>query len=234
MTGVVYLGGGGTGQDEGLLWERMLGRCRRLLYWPLALEGDMLAGAEVWLRDQLAQRGFFPQVQTWTTLEGKDAAHLADVDLLFVGGGNTFFLLHHLQTHGFVEPVRQWVEAGGNYYGGSAGAILATDSIAIADHADSNDVGLLDLHGLGLLPGVGLLPHYRAKQQGLAQSISQDLGQPVVGVPEAAGLVVDKGAVEAVGPEAVWTVTGASIAKHPPGSILSFTERSRQTSTGSF
>lgn len=118
MTGVVYLGGGGTGEDEGLLWERMLGRCRRLLYWPLALDGDMLAGAEVWLRDQLSQHGFFPHIQTWTTLEGKDTASLGDIDLLFIGGGNTFFLLHHLQMHGFVEPVRQWVEAGGNYYGG--------------------------------------------------------------------------------------------------------------------
>jgi dipeptidase E len=228
--GVVYLGGGGTGQDEALLWERMLGRCRRLLYWPFALEGNMLAGAEVWLRDQLAQRGFLPQIQTWTTLEGKDAANLGDFDLLFVGGGNTFFLLHHLRTHGFVEPVRQWVEAGGNYYGGSAGAILATDSIAIAGRADSNDVGLLDLDGLGLLPAVGLLPHYTAEQQDRAQSISRDLGQPVVGVPEAAGLVVDKDAVETVGPEPVWTVTSASTAKHAPGSILSFTERPRPTS----
>jgi dipeptidase E len=203
------------------------------MYWPVALEGDMLAGAEIWLRDQLTQRGSSAQVQTWITLEGKQAADLDNFDLLFVGGGNTFLLLHHLQAHGFVEPVRQWVEAGGNYYGGSAGAILATDSIAIAGHADSNDVGLLDLDGLGLLPAIGLLPHYTADQQDLAQSISRDLGQPIIGVPEAAGLVVEKGAVETVGPEPVWTVTSESTVKHAPGSILSFTDGSRHTSTES-
>lgn len=76
MTGVVYLGGGGSGRDEALLWARMLGGCRRLLYWPFALEGDMLAGAETWLRDQLAQRGSSAQIQTWTTLEEKDPADL--------------------------------------------------------------------------------------------------------------------------------------------------------------
>lgn len=222
MNGVVYLGGGGSGDDEALLWERMLGSCRRLLYWPLALEGDMLAGAETWLRDQLGQRGSSARVRTWTTLEGKDPASLDYFDLLFVGGGNTFFLLHQLQTHGFIEPVRQWVDAGGNYYGGSAGAILATDSIEIADQADRNDVGLVNLDGLGLLPTIGLLPHYTADQQDLAQSISGHLGRPVIGVPEAAGLVVENGAVETVGPEAVWTVTSESAVKHTPGRILSF------------
>jgi dipeptidase E len=211
----------------------MLASCRRLLYWPLALEGDMLAGAETWLRDQLAQRGSSAQVQTWTTLEGKDPADLGDFDLLFVGGGNTFLLLHHLQTHGFVEPVRQWVDSGGNYYGGSAGAILATDSVAIAGHADSNQVGLLDLNGLGLLPAIGLLPHYTADQQDLAQTISRDLATPVIGVPEAAGLVVTRGTVETVGPRPVWTVTSEDAVEHAPGSILAFTRTVGMTSPGS-
>lgn len=139
-----------------------------------------------------------------------------------MGAGNTFFLLHQLRTHGFVEPVRQWVEAGGNYYGGSAGAILATDSIEIAGHADSNDVGLLVLDGPGLLPAVDVLPHYTADQQDLARSISGHLGRPVIGVPEAAGLVVESGTVETVGPEAVWTVTSGSAVKYASGTILSF------------
>lgn len=223
VTGVVYLGGGGSGADEGLLWQRMLGCCRRLLYWPLALEGDMLLGAETWLRDQLQQRGSSAHVETWTSLEGKDPADLEDFDLLFVGGGNTFFLLHQLQTHGFIEPVRQWVEADGNYYGGSAGAILATDSIEIAERADSNDVGLVNLTGLGLLPALGLLPHYTVDQQEVAQNISGQLGRPVIGVPEAAGLMVENGAVETVGPQPVWTITTEGAVKHTPGHTLPFT-----------
>ena len=107
MTGVVYLGGGGSGQDEAFLWGEMLSGCQRLLYWPLALEGDMLAGAEAWLRDQVDQQGSSVDVQTWTTLEGKEPADLNGVDLLFVGGGNTFWLLQQLQAHHFLAPIRQ-------------------------------------------------------------------------------------------------------------------------------
>lgn len=217
----MYLGGGGTGQDETLLWREMLSGCRRLLYWPFALQADMLTGAEAWLRDQVLQQGSSAEIRTWTTLERKEPADLDGFDLLFVGGGNTFLLLHHLQAHGFVGPVRQWVEAGGNYYGGSAGAVLATDSIAIAEHADSNDVGLLDLDGLGLLSGVGLLPHYTTDQEDLAHSISRDYALPIIAVPEAAGLVVEHGAARTVGPEAVWTVTSTSSTQHSPGSLLS-------------
>jgi dipeptidase E len=227
VTGVVYLGGGGTGQDEAFLWREMLRSCQRLLYWPFALEGDMLAGAEAWLRDETGQHGRSVDIQTWTTLEGKEPADLNGFDLLFVGGGNTFRLLKQLQAHGFVAPVRQWVEAGGDYYGGSAGAVLATDSIAIAAYADSNDLGLLDLDGLGLLPGIGLLPHYTVDQQDLAHSISRGLGRPVIAVPEAAGLVVEQGRVRTVGPDPVWTVTPGRAVGHPPDSLLSFTDDPR-------
>lgn len=107
MTGVVYLGGGGTGEDEALLWSEMLNGCCRLLYWPFALEGDLLAGAEAWLRDQVLQQGSSAEIRTWTTLERKEPTELDGFDLLFVGGGNTFRLLHQLQAHSFVGPVRQ-------------------------------------------------------------------------------------------------------------------------------
>lgn len=220
MTGVVYLGGGGTAQDELLVWSEMFSSPRRLLYWPFALPEDMLPGAEQWLRDQVSHHRFRVGMEIWTTLEGRRPSELDDFDLLFVGGGNTFLLLQQLQMHGFVEPVRTWVEAGGDYYGGSAGAVLATDSIAIAGQVDSNDVGLLDLAGLGLLTGVDLLPHYTPDQLDRARLWSRGHGRPVVAVPEAAGLVIEDGAARAVGPEAVWTVTGTSAVRYAPGSRL--------------
>jgi dipeptidase E len=222
VTGIAYLGGGGTGGDEALLWDEMLEGCRRLLYWPFALKGAMLADADAWLRDQISRRGSSAEVVTWTTLGRKKPAELDGFDLLFVGGGNTFRLLKHLKDHGFVEPVRQWVQAGGNYYGGSAGAVIATDSIAIAEHEDSNNVGLLDLDGLGLLSGIGFLPHYTSHQENLARSLSRRYRLPIVAVPEAAGLIVEGAAVRVVGPEAVWTVDSATANRHEPGSLLPF------------
>ena len=51
----------------------------------------------------------------------------------------------------FADAVRTFVSSGGDYYGGSAGAVLACESIAIAEGHGPNEVGLTDLTGLGLL-----------------------------------------------------------------------------------
>lgn len=105
-----------------------------------------------------------------------------------------------------VGRVRRYVATGGDYYGGSAGAILACDSIAIAETGNPNEVGLGDLSGLGLLPGVSLLPHYSVEQENLAREWSRQHQVPVIGVPERAGVVVDGEIVSAVGPEPVWII----------------------------
>lgn len=220
MPGVVYLGGGGTGVDESHLWGEMLAGCRRLLYWPFALTGDMLDGAETWLRGQLHRLGFSVDITTWTTLHGRQPADLDHADLLFVGGGNTFALLQQVRDHGFEEPVRQWVAAGGDYYGGSAGAVLATDSIAIAAHADPDHVGLIDHTGLGLVPGVGVLPHFTPDQEPAARSFSYAYAVPILGIPEAAGLISHDGIIRTVGPDPVWTIDGDVTIQHRPGSAL--------------
>lgn len=78
------------------------------------------------------------------------AAATAQADILLVGGGNTFRLLHELRQRGCLEPIRQAVRAGTPYVGWSAGSVLATPSIAT-----TNDMPIVDPGGfdaLGLVP----------------------------------------------------------------------------------
>nr|WP_275588411.1 Type 1 glutamine amidotransferase-like domain-containing protein [Microlunatus panaciterrae] len=199
----------------------MLRRDPRILYWPFALSGRMLEGAEAWLRDQLARRSSGADLVTWPSLESHSVDELTTFDLLFVGGGNTFGLLDHLDRHDFVEAVRRFVEDGGSYYGGSAGAILACDSIAIAEMHDTNDVGLTRLDGLGLLPGPALLPHYGPQHETAAQAWCRSHGGRVLGVPERSGIVVTDKDVRVVGREEVWILDGLQAQSCQPGDRLS-------------
>lgn len=77
---------------------------------------------------------------------------LADADVIWVHGGNTYYLLDVARKTGFMEVVDNLVRNKGVRYGGtSAGTILATPSIEIAgwgEDSDSNDVGLSDLRAL--------------------------------------------------------------------------------------
>ncbi len=76
-------------------------------------------------------------------------ARLADVDVLFLTGGNTFHLLDQVRRTGFDEWLKDNLETK-VFIGGSASSILMTQSIAIAgvEPGDPNLPGLTDLRGL--------------------------------------------------------------------------------------
>ncbi len=205
----LYLGGGGSPEDEAALWREFLRPGRRVVYWPFALEPERYADGLRWLTSSLQAWGVV-DVEMWSDLADHPSSELAGVDLVFVGGGNTYALLDHLQRNDFVRPLRDHVRAGGAYYGGSAGAVLAGADIDIAGVLDPNDVGIDDTSGLDLLGGAILRPHYVAGDAVEARGWAARSGRTVLGVPEDAGLVVDAGAVRNVGPGDVAVVGRAS------------------------
>lgn len=223
MSSTAYLGGGGTSEQEAAIWRRMLAQRPRILYWPFALDGEMLRGAEGWLRASL--QAFQPglDVETWTQLDGHQCADLADFDLLFIGGGNTFDLLAHLRAHGALDWVRTFMDGGGALYGGSAGAVLAGASIAIAAEHDENNTHLsetADLAGLALLGRHAVLPHYKFDMRLRAQNWCVRHASELLGVPETAGLVVVGDQVTVAGTDPVWRLTGETAAVFQPGDTI--------------
>jgi dipeptidase E len=193
----------------------------RVLYWPFALSGSMLLGAEGWLRENLAAHWPGVALTTWTGLGDHVPSELSGFDLLFIGGGNTFDLLKHVQEHHFTAPVKQFVAGGGSLYGGSAGAILASDSIDSAAGYDPNDAGLTNLTGLGLVPRVVILPHYTEKEQDTALKLHRSHSRPVLGIPETSGVRVTDRDASVVGRDPVYVIEGAGIRHVDPGGEVS-------------
>lgn len=190
MAGSLYLGCG-SAEDEAPLWRSMLHRpSTRIVYWPFALPPTMISSADQWLRAGLDALGVTYQLDTWTRLDHHRPSELTrhTVDLLFVGGGNTFRLLDVVRTCGFVEPVREFWQDGGDYYGGSAGAVLACETIEIAVGHDPNEGGLQDLAALGLVTGVAILPHFTDPQVGASRLWASEHVTEVLGLPESVGL----------------------------------------------
>lgn len=90
-------------------------------------------------------------------------AALVDRDLIFVEGGNTFFLLKAMRDSGFDSLIHEKIaEPDMIYMGCSAGSVVAGISIESASwpFCDSNDIGLTDLTGLGFIDDM-IHPHYR-------------------------------------------------------------------------
>lgn len=97
---------------------------------------------------------------------------LADIDLVLIAGGNTFYLLDKVRKSGFDKVLPKMLERGLIYVGSSAGSILCCPTIEGAkrfdDPADAPD--LTDYSGLNLFDKV-IIPH--AHKEKYAERIKQ-------------------------------------------------------------
>lgn len=113
-------------------------------------------------RAVFVERGFAVTDYTFT---GKDAdtlrRDLAAYDVLFVEGGNTYYLLQEIQKSGAMDVIRERIHQGAIYIGSSAGAIVACPTIGWTGTLDDRDAApeLVNTNGMGLVPFL-ILPHW--------------------------------------------------------------------------
>lgn len=96
-----------------------------------------------------------------TATAAEITAKLRGNDIIYVTGGNTFFLLQELKRTGADQRIADEVNAGKLYIGESAGAMVATANIGYAQGMDDvqQAPGLTGFAALGLVD-VYPVPHY--------------------------------------------------------------------------
>jgi dipeptidase E len=135
----------------------------RLTFIPTAAEVE--EGDLSWLqadRQSLVDAGF---QMTDFSLVGKSEAEvktmLSETDIIFMSGGNTFFLLQEIRKSGFDKLIDGAIKQGKIYIGSSAGSVVAGPDISgvagLDDPADAPE--LKDFKGLGLIDIV-IFPHW--------------------------------------------------------------------------
>lgn len=85
-------------------------------------------------------------------------------DVIYVYGGNTFYLMHHANASGFTAHIREIIK-NKVYFGVSAGSVIAGPDVSIANwgkDGDDNSIGLKDLRGLSLV-SFSILPHWNGE-----------------------------------------------------------------------
>ncbi len=113
-------------------------------------------------RSKLIGLGF--QVKE-VNLENKTKEELSfemkNVDLIFIAGGNTFYLLQECRKSKFDEIIVELIKKGVPYIGSSAGTVLMGPSVELALDIDNQEEApdLENYAGLNLVDFV-VLPHY--------------------------------------------------------------------------
>lgn len=139
---------------------------------------------------------------TWVDIVDPSAAgvdwhsRLAGIDIVFVGGGNTFHLLDQLRQSGLGEWLKEHAEDK-VYVGSSAGSIVMTPTIATANGADLNLKGMTNLAALGLVD-FDVVPHIPDIPLAAAQRYAEAAERDVYALDDTSAIKVDNGSVEVV------------------------------------
>ena len=127
---------------------------------------------------------------------------LKDFDVIFVEGGNTFYLLKYVRKSGFDKALKPFLGKGGIYLGVSAGSYIACPDISLASwkHAeDVNTVGLKDLRGLSLVDFY-ISPHYEPEHEAIINENKNKVSRPIFALTDSQAILVDNGDTRFVGP----------------------------------
>src|SRR3989338_10165873 len=125
---------------------------------------------------------------------------LTDKDIIFVNGGNTFYLLEWTRKSGFKRVLSNFLKRGGLYVGVSAGSYLACPTIEQATwkRADRNRWGGTDFKALNLIPFL-IVAHFEEKYRTIVDLAAKNTKYPIVALSDKQAIVVDGKTVRIVG-----------------------------------
>lgn len=117
-----------------------------------------------------------------------------DIDLIYVGGGNTFYTLNKIRKKDFDKSIINYLKNGVIYIGGSCGAHIVTSNIEHVLHFDNNFVGIADFDGLNLFKGI-IIPHYSKSREYVYQKLLKDNKYKVYSLTDDDSIVVNDNTV---------------------------------------
>jgi dipeptidase E len=230
----VLLGSGGFRTPERIarLQDNMrsfFGSIRRLIFLPYAL-----ADHDAYVKTAL-ERGYDAGYEFvgLHTFPGPVRA-IREAEGIFVGGGNTFRLLHSLYRLELLEPIRDRVRGGMPYLGVSAGCNVACPTIRT-----TNDMPICEppsLTALGLVPfqvnphyytgnnwvkhGEEFVEHFSETRDDRLREFHEMNDTPVIGLGEAGLLRCEHGRVDLIGaPARVFRKGQTGIDVNPPAEL---------------
>ncbi len=201
----MFLSGGGSEKDTFDFDKKFINslKFRKILYIPIAMERDAQGYESCydWITSSLTQfDDKFIEISMCVDLHEISLSKLNNFAAVYFGGGNTYRLLDKIYSSGFDKLLLNFIENGGIYYGGSAGAIVIGKSIETV--LEEKDKFYSFSKGLKLIGDFSLVCHFNKHTEDKIKNMDKFLDKhntPVIALPEDSGLIVDRDKIQMFG-----------------------------------
>lgn len=116
-------------------------------------------------------------------------AELTQINVVYICGGNTFYLLHRIREVSFDSILDKLIQAGVVYVGASAGSLVTGPDINIPDYLASNDICLKAFNGLNYTDKI-IIPHYSEEAAEMVERTKASTNHPVITLTDKQALLV--------------------------------------------
>lgn len=126
---------------------------------------------------------------------------LADADIVYVTGGNAYYLLEHMQRCNFSAALQPFFKRGGVYLGASAGAVVTCPRVDVIGEMDNpNLANLSSYKGLNLIPFLLMVHTDHPKYGPMAKALMHKVTavENVIALTDTQALWVTNNAVELI------------------------------------
>jgi len=227
MSKLFLAGGGDAAQTLSIDKEfaSSINKEKPLLYIPIAMDSNSIPYGSCfnWINSVFNPLGI-EDITMWTEseLNNKSFDDLKLFSAIYIGGGNTFSLLKDFNETFFTNVLKEYFAKGGVIYGGSAGSIIFGEDIRTCSHMDSNDVGLKECNGLGLVENYSIWCHYKEEYDDLISKYIIQYKNPVISLPEETAIFIDDdGIIKVVGTKPAYLFDEKIKKVIQPGALLS-------------
>ena len=134
------------------------------------------------------------------TVSEKEIEQILNSDVMFMEGGNVYYLMRAIRQTGFDKIIKQFLGQGNVYIGASAGSYVMCPSIEMGDWKtpDRDKFGLIDFKGLNYVPFC-LFAHYQPEHDKILQQKIPNLKHPLRILKDGQAILVKDKKIELVG-----------------------------------
>ncbi len=119
---------------------------------------------------------------------GQKEININDFDVIYMMGGNTFYLMDMIRKYNFDTVIKKAMDNGIIYIGSSAGSIILGNSVEYALPFDENNVDLKDFSGLRIIDGI-IIPHANRKEEFISK-VKENIGEKLFLLYDEDGIII--------------------------------------------